>query len=126
MAPRTGAERYFAEQLRDPDYRRAYRAARARIARTDQLVRSLDERRIARGMTKAALARAAGVQPEAVRRLFTMDSPNPTASTLLALADALDLEVVARPKRQPGRTAAARVKTPAKKRPRQGSSVPAY
>lgn len=86
--------------MRDPEYRRAYKAARARIARTDALVRSLDEERVARGMSKAELARAAGVQPEIVRRLFTMDSPNPTASTLLALADALGLEVVARPKRR--------------------------
>jgi transcriptional regulator with XRE-family HTH domain len=98
VAPRTGAERYFAEQLRDPEYRRAHKAARARIARTDALVRSLDEQRVARGMTKAELARTAGLQPEIVRRLFTMDSPNPTASTLLALADALELEVIARPK----------------------------
>ena len=30
-----------------------------------------------------------------------MDSPNPTAATLLALAEALDLEVVARPKKSP-------------------------
>ncbi len=125
MTPRTGAERYFAEQLRDPEYRRAYKTARARIARTDQLVRSLDERRVERGMTKAALARAAGVQPEAVRRLFTMNAPNPTASTLLALADALDLEVVARPKRQPGRKAAAKTRAPAKKSQQKRSLVSA-
>ena len=99
MASRTGAERYFAKQVRDPEYRRAYGLARERIARTDALVRSLDARRVARGMTKAELARAAGVQPEAVRRLFTMEAPNPTAATLIALADALDLEVVARPRK---------------------------
>lgn len=96
---RTEAERYFEKQLEDPEYRRTYEAAKARIAQTDALVRTLDERRVARGMTKAALARAAGMQPEAVRRLFTMESPNPTAGTLLALAAVLDLEVVARPKR---------------------------
>ena len=106
MAPRTGAEHYFADQQRDPDYRRAYKAAKARIARTDALVRALDERREQRGMTKAALAKAAGLQPEVVRRLFTMDAPNPTASTLLALAEALDLEVVARPKQRPAPKAA--------------------
>ncbi len=108
MPPRTGAERYFADQLRDPEYRRAYKTAKARIQQTDALVRALDERRVARGMSKAELARAAGVQPEAVRRLFTMDAPNPTASTLLALADALDLELVTRPKKTPP----ARTKTP--------------
>ena len=103
MPPRTGAERYFADQLRDREYRRAYKTAKARIQQTDALVHALDERRVARGMSKADLGRAAGVQPEAVRRLFTMDAPNPTASTLLALADALDLELVTRPKRRPAR-----------------------
>ena len=88
-------------QQRDPEYRRAYKSAKARIARTDALVRALDTRREERGMTKAALAKSAGLQPEVVRRLFTMDSPNPTAATLLALAEALDLEVVARPKKRP-------------------------
>ena len=104
MARRTGAERYFAKQVRDPEYRRAYEVARERIARTDALVRSLDARRVALGMTKAELARAAGVQPEAVRRLFTVEAPNPTAATLIALADALDLEIVVRPR--PPRTMA--------------------
>jgi transcriptional regulator with XRE-family HTH domain len=119
--------------MRDPEYRRAYKAARARIARTDALVRSLDEQRVARGMTKAELARAAGVQPEIVRRLFTMDAPNPTASTLLALADALGLEVVARPKSQPrkapaGKRAAAtskRAQPRAKTTGKQQRRVPA-
>jgi DNA-binding phage protein len=100
MHSRTGAEKYFADQMRDPEYRRAYKAARSRIDRIDALVRSLDERRRTRGMSKADLARAAGMQPEAVRRLFTMESPNPTAATLLALADVLDLDVVTRPKKR--------------------------
>lgn len=108
MSSLTGAERYLADQFRDPDYRRAYEAAKTRISQTDALVRSLDERRLARGMTKADLARAAGVQPEAVRRLFTMQAPNPTAATLLALADALDLEVVTRPKRRNAKKVPAR------------------
>jgi transcriptional regulator with XRE-family HTH domain len=98
MAPRTGAERYFARQMEDPEYRAAYKDARKRVGRTDALVRSLDERRSAKGMSKAALARKAGLPPEAVRRLFTVKAPNPTAGTLVALAEALDLEVVARPK----------------------------
>lgn len=96
---RTGAERYFAEQLEDPAYRAAHEQARERIARTDALLRSLEERRAARGMTKAELARKAGLAPEVVRRLFTMESPNPTAGTLVALADALDLELVTKPKK---------------------------
>jgi DNA-binding phage protein len=103
MAARTGGERYLDAQRKDPAYRVAYGEARERIGRTDELVRSLDARREARGLTKAELARQAGLPPEAVRRLFTMQSPNPTAGTLIALAEALDLDVVAVPKTRSSR-----------------------
>lgn len=96
-APRTGAERYFAEQGENPEFRAAHEAAARRIRRVDELVRAIDARRAERGWTKAELARRAGMAPEAVRRLFSMEGPNPTAATLVALADALDLELVARP-----------------------------
>ncbi|HTK17705.1 MAG TPA: helix-turn-helix domain-containing protein [Acidimicrobiia bacterium] len=118
MPSRTGAEQYFADQMRDPEYRRAYKAARSRVDRIDALVRSLDEGRRARGMTKAELARAAGIRPEAVRRLFTMESPNPTAGTLLALADVLDLDVVTRPKKRSTR------KVPTKAKPGRAVGQP--
>ena len=101
MASRTGAQRYFDEQLKDPEYRIAYEEAADRIRRTDSLVRSLDERRQARGLSKAELGRLAGIPPEAVRRLFTMQSPNPTASTLVALAEALGMDLVAVPRKDP-------------------------
>lgn len=39
------------------------------------------------------MARRAGVKPEAIRRLFSAQSPNPTLATLVALAGALDLEL---------------------------------
>jgi transcriptional regulator with XRE-family HTH domain len=51
-------------------------------------------------MTKAELARRAGMAPEVVRRLFTAEGPNPTAATLVALADVLDVELIARPVRR--------------------------
>lgn len=93
MIPRTGAERYLAQRLDDPEYRAAYNAARDRIAQIDAVVNSLDSRRIELGMTKAELARRAGVKPEAIRRLFSVERPNPTLSTLVALASALDLNI---------------------------------
>ncbi len=95
--PHTGAERYFAEQKKDPEFQAAYEEAARRIAAVDELVRSIEKRRVARGLSKAELARRAGMLPEAVRRLFSTSSPNPTAATLVALADALDLELVTRP-----------------------------
>ena len=96
--PRTGAERYFAEQMAEPEYRAAYEAAARRIRRTDELVRQLDRRREERGLSKAELARRAGLPPEVVRRLFTAAHANPTALTLAALAEALDLHLVATPR----------------------------
>src|SRR3546814_13679624 len=94
----TGAERYLAEQLVEPEYRDAYDEARRRIAQVDELVRALDGRRVELGLSKAELARRADLAPEAVRRLFSLESPHPTASTLPALADAPDPDLVPTPR----------------------------
>ena len=90
---RTGADRYSARRTSEPGYAEAYDEARRRIAAIDRLVRTLDERREELGLSKAELARRAELAPEAVRRLFSVDSPNPTIGTLTALADALGLEL---------------------------------
>jgi DNA-binding XRE family transcriptional regulator len=104
--PRTGAERYLARRLEDPVYRDAFEQARERIGQIDRVIRALDERRNELNLTKADLARRAGVKPEAVRRLFSAEKPNPTLSTLVALAGALDLEL--RPEPIPPRRPATR------------------
>jgi DNA-binding phage protein len=96
--PRTAAERYLAERLQDPEYRAAYEGVRDRIARIDAMIRAFDARREELALTKAELARRAGVQPEAVRRLFSAERQNPTLITVLALADALELDVVPVPR----------------------------
>jgi hypothetical protein len=96
---RTGAEKYLAARLKVPAYRAAYDAAKRRIAQVDALVQALDDRRVQLGLSKAELARRADIAPEAVRRLFSVDAPNPTIWTLIALADSLDLELVPRPRR---------------------------
>lgn len=70
--------------------------------------------REALGLSKAELARRAGLPPEAVRRLFTMRSPNPTATTLVALARAMDLDLVAEPRTKFGQQTR---RVAAKKRP---------
>lgn len=106
MAARTGAEKYFERQRNNPEYERAYQDAAATVRAIDELVRSIDARREERGLSKAELARQADLPPEAVRRLFTMRSPNPTATTLVALARALDLNLVAEPRAKPARKAA--------------------
>jgi len=93
---RTRAERYIAKQKQKPRFRRAHTDATRRIRQVDALVRTLDDARERQGMTKAELARRAGMAPEAVRRIFSAGGVNPTATTLVALADALGLEVVTR------------------------------
>lgn len=110
--PRTGAERYLARRLEDPEYRQAYEEARERIDQLDSVIRALDARREELDLTKAELARRAGVKPEAIRRLFSAEKPNPTLTTLVALAEALDLEIRPTPRSSgatsPGRSVSLR------------------
>jgi DNA-binding phage protein len=91
---RTGADRYFSRRAAEAGYAEAYAEARRRIDAIDRLVQALDDRRTELGLSKAELARRAELAPEVVRRLFSVDSPNPTIGTLTALADALGLELV--------------------------------
>lgn len=105
---RTGAERYLARRLEDPGYRKAYEQAKERIGQIDGVIRALDERRAELNLTKADLARRAGVKPEAIRRLFSAEKPNPTLNTLVAVAGALELELRPEPRRPRGGTTRAR------------------
>jgi DNA-binding XRE family transcriptional regulator len=99
VKPRTGAERYLSLRLEDPEYRQAYEEAREQIDQIDSAIRTFDARREELHLTKADLARRAGVKPEAIRRLFSAEKPNPTLTTLVALAGALDLEILPTPRR---------------------------
>ncbi len=96
--PRTGAQRYLNRRLEDPAYRQSYEQARERIDQIDAVIRALDARREELDITKSELARRAGMKPEAIRRLFSADMPNPTLATLVAVAGALDLEIVPTPR----------------------------
>ena len=94
---RTSAERYLRARRADPEYERAHEAARQRIDQVDRIIRALDQRRCSLQLSKAELARRADLRPEVIRRLFSAESPNPTLSTLVALAGALELEMTAEP-----------------------------
>ena len=94
---RTGAERYLAGRREDPEYLHAYAAARRRIDQIDSIIRMLDQRRCNLDLSKAELARRANLRPEVIRRLFSAERPNPTLATLVALAEALELELAAKP-----------------------------
>lgn len=64
----------------------------------DSLVHDLDQRRAELGLTKAELARLVGVQPAAIRRLFSAEAANPQMATLTAIADALGATLRAVPR----------------------------
>lgn len=94
MAQPTGAERYFeARAANSLEYRQALDAARARIAAVDSVVRALDERRKDLGLSKAELARQAGMRPEVVRRILGAGPANPTLATVISLASAMSMDV---------------------------------
>ncbi len=94
MTRPTGAERYFEERAaRSPEYRQALEAAQARIAAVDSVVRALDERRRNLGLSKAELARQAGMRPEVVRRILGAGPANPTLTTVISLASAMSMDV---------------------------------
>jgi DNA-binding phage protein len=109
-------DRRLARQLEDPELRAEYEKATRQIAAIDVIVNGLDSLRAQHGVTKAELAREIGKNPASVRRLFTAPA-NPELRTLVAIADALDADVVILPRsrrrrhgrqRQSGRMPAAR------------------
>jgi transcriptional regulator with XRE-family HTH domain len=97
--------------MKDREYADAYTGARARVDAVDHLVRELDELREAFGLSKADLARRAGLRPEAVRRLFSSGSHNPTLSTISALGAALGAELRVVPSTRPTSARAGGVRT---------------
>jgi DNA-binding phage protein len=96
------AEAYLAERVKDPEFREAYERTRREIAIVDDLVGNLEALRDDQGMTKAGLARAIGKNPATIRRLLTA-SGNPELKTFVALANALDADVVVVPRAQKSR-----------------------
>ncbi len=94
MPARTGAQRYFDTRAAgSEEYREALEDARSRIDAVDRVVRALDERRKALGLSKAELARRAGMRPEVVRRLLGAGPTNPTLTTIVSLASVLSLDI---------------------------------
>lgn len=94
MTSQIGTERYLNSRLSNPEYEAAYHRARKKIDAVDSVIRALDEQRERLNLSKADLARRAGLQPEVVRRLFGAGTHNPTLSTISALAAAVDAKLI--------------------------------
>ena len=86
---RTAFDKYVNQRMKDRAFAEDYDAARTEIDQIDNIVRFLDDARVAADLNKADLARRIGAKPEIVRRLFTAQSPNPTMKTMLKVAAAL-------------------------------------
>ena len=80
--PMTGFDKYVARRMKNPDFALLSQDLAAKIDATDKLVQALDSVGIAKGTSKAELARRISAKPEVVRRLFTARSPSPTMSTI--------------------------------------------
>lgn len=90
-------DRRLARRLEDPEFRTEYERELRQIQAIDELVHRLDVLRADRGLSKADLARAIDKNPAAVRRLLTA-SGNPELKTVVAMAEALDADVVIVPR----------------------------
>ena len=92
-------DRRLERRLKDRDFREHFERAQAEIQQIDEIMRTLDERREAVGMSKAELARKIDRNPASVRRLFTSES-NPELGTVAAMAAALGCRISLVPQRQ--------------------------
>jgi len=92
-------DRRRARLLEDPEFKAEYERQRRTITGIDAIVNRLDALRIEHGLSKAELARAIDKHPASVRRLLTA-SGNPELATVVAIADALDTDVVVMPRRR--------------------------
>lgn len=99
--PDTGHhDRRLAKHLADdPEFRTEFERQQHAVAAIDQIVGQLDELRAEHDYTKARLARMIDKHPASVRRLLTA-AGNPELATIVAMADALDTDVVVVPRRR--------------------------
>lgn len=93
----TPFERRLTASRKNARYDHSYQKARSEIEAVDGAVRTLlrevDAAREKAHLSKAALAKRVSLPPETIRRLFTAEGQNPTATTLVKLARALGLRV---------------------------------
>ncbi len=87
------ARRLAKRLAEDPEFRAEYERQRRAIAAIDKIVNSLDTLRVQREYSKADLARMIDKNPASVRRLLTA-AANPELGTIVAMADALDADVI--------------------------------
>jgi len=95
-------DRRRAELMKDPEFKAEYERQSRVIAGIDAIVNRLDALRVERDLSKAELARAIDKNPASVRRMLTAKG-NPELGTVVAIADALDADVVVVPRTKASR-----------------------
>lgn len=90
---KTAFERDMSERMTSPEFAEEYRRAKAEISAKDALVRQLERERSRAKLSKADLARRAGLPEESIRKLLTSPTANPTVTTLNRLASPLGLKL---------------------------------
>jgi DNA-binding phage protein len=105
---KTGFDRYFTKRMKDRKFASVYQKARKGIDSVDAFMCSLEEARVAAGISKANLAVLTGTQPAAMRRLLTTEAPNPTLSTVMSILKSLGYGLALVPKRPQVKAARAR------------------
>jgi len=93
-------DRRLARRLRDdPEFREEYERQSREIAVIDRIVGQLDGLREEHGWSKAELAREVGKNASVIRRMLTAPA-NPELRTVVAMANALDADVVVVPRKR--------------------------
>lgn len=96
----SGYERWLTRRLaEDPEFKAEFERQQRVIAGIDEIVNRLDALRVDHSLSKAELARAIDKHPASVRRLLTAKG-NPELGTVVAMADALDADVIVVPRRK--------------------------
>jgi transcriptional regulator with XRE-family HTH domain len=81
------------KDLNDPEAARIFFKDGLHITFVDDLINQLDDKRAELGINKTQLAKALGVEPANVRRLFSKGPKNPTLTTMIDLAFGLGLKL---------------------------------
>lgn len=81
------------ETLQTPEQREQYERDVRKMMAVRKLLMAIDAERERRGMSKNDLARLVGVNPAAIRRLFTSERANPALGTVLEILAALRIEM---------------------------------
>lgn len=102
-ADSTAFANLLGETCQDAEEQRAFERDVIKLVAFAELLKALDDIREAGRVSKAELARRVGIKPSVVSRLFNGAGKNVQLDTVADVADALDVYLDVRIRRQPER-----------------------